>query len=72
MEFTSQQTAALNAIKNGQNVLLTGPGGVGKSTIIKQLLKIKPGVFITAMTGAAATFSIMYRSCKRYRRIYGI
>jgi ATP-dependent DNA helicase PIF1 len=60
MLFTNDQQSAISAIKRGRNVMITGPGGTGKTTIINHLLTIKdvldPGrrLGITAMTGAAA------------------
>lgn len=48
--LTDEQRNVIEAIKSGSNVFITGPGGVGKSTIIRDL----ENVAITAMTGAAA------------------
>jgi ATP-dependent DNA helicase PIF1 len=58
MIFTNEQVQILNAIKSGVNVFITGPGGTGKSTIIKHVanetrMKEIP-IGVTAMTGAAA------------------
>lgn len=67
MIFTKEQLEIIQAINNKQNVFITGPGGTGKSTIIKYLanewttLEMDPWeqrrvrtIGITAMTGAAA------------------
>jgi len=61
MLFTKNQNSTISAIKDGKNVMITGPGGTGKTTIINHLLKIKDQLMhvnhdlgITAMTGAAA------------------
>lgn len=65
MIFTNEQRQIIKCIKNGQNVFITGPGGTGKSTIIKHLIDINAQenqsflgpdktIGVTAMTGAAA------------------
>lgn len=61
MLFTNDQLSAIGAIKNGKNVMITGPGGTGKTTIINHLSTMKDvarprGAYmgLTAMTGAAA------------------
>jgi ATP-dependent DNA helicase PIF1 len=61
MLFTNHQLQAIDAIKKGKNVVITGPGGTGKTSIINHLFSIKdtlmnPAYYmgITAMTGAAA------------------
>jgi len=53
------QCAAINSVLNGENILLTGPAGTGKSfTIekIKQIFthKLKKTIGITSTTGASA------------------
>ena len=59
--FTNDQISAISAIKKGKNVMITGPGGTGKTTIINHLFTIKDVLMdpvrylgVTAMTGAAA------------------
>jgi len=57
MIFTKEQLEIIQAINNKQNVFITGPGGTGKSTIIKYLANewtTMRTIGITAMTGAAA------------------
>lgn len=58
MIFTDEQLKIIEAINKKQNVFITGPGGTGKSTIIKHLATDDSFYFntigITAMTGAAA------------------
>lgn len=41
-------------IQEGRNVFLTGPGGCGKTTILKNLKKKYPYMILTALTGVAA------------------
>lgn len=52
------QRAAFDAIMRGRSIFLTGPGGTGKSFLIKEIFDQlnKPGhsVGLTAMTGCAA------------------
>jgi ATP-dependent DNA helicase PIF1 len=56
--LNSGQRAAFDAIMEGRSIFLTGPGGTGKSFLIKEVFDQlnKPGhsVSLTAMTGCAA------------------
>ena len=53
--FTKLQQAAYDAIMSGQNVCITGSGGVGKSYIIQQIREqIKNETLFVAPTGIAA------------------
>ena len=37
MDLSAEQHTALEAFRNGDNVFLTGPGGSGKTALIKEL-----------------------------------
>jgi ATP-dependent DNA helicase PIF1 len=58
MPLNNGQQKALNTILEGHSVFLTGPGGTGKSFLVKRIveeLKLrKKHVSITALTGCAA------------------
>ena len=53
------QTLALNILKSGKNVFLTGSAGAGKTHVLNQYIKYlkarKVPVAVTASTGIAAT-----------------
>lgn len=53
MEFTEEQKFILEQYKEGKNIFITGPGGVGKSELVKTLCEMKKSV-VTATTGCAA------------------
>ena len=51
------QEYALQCYENGENIFLTGPGGTGKSSLIRLMLEYTPKkkkVQVCAMTGCAA------------------
>jgi ATP-dependent DNA helicase PIF1 len=58
MNLSPEQELALKEYISGKNIFLTGPGGSGKTEIIKQMVKIGEergrGVQVCALTGCAA------------------
>jgi ATP-dependent DNA helicase PIF1 len=53
MELNEEQQYAMNLYKEGASFFLTGPGGVGKSYVIRAIAQDE-GVHVTALTGCAA------------------
>jgi ATP-dependent DNA helicase PIF1 len=58
LTLSLEQETALSAFKAGQNVFLTGPGGTGKSALIKLMVEHakeqKQPIQVCALTGCAA------------------
>lgn len=58
MELSKEQNEAFNKYLEGKNIFITGPGGVGKSAIIKLIYehsnKNNKNISVTALTGCAA------------------
>lgn len=57
MELSTKQKQVYNLVLSNHNVFLTGPGGTGKTALIKVIydsLKTKKNIQLTAMTGVAA------------------
>lgn len=52
--MNSDQLFAFNLVNSGKNIFITGPGGVGKSYLLKQIASNYKNVFATASTGVAA------------------
>ena len=58
MKLSPEQTYALQAFENGNNIFVTGPGGTGKTALIQHIVKHcennKKKVQVCALTGCAA------------------
>ena len=52
--LSEKQRIAFDAIRDGHNVFLTGPGGTGKTFLIGLIKESLSNVAVTAMTGCAA------------------
>ena len=52
--LSEKQRIAFDAIRDGHNVFLTGPGGTGKTYLIGLIKESLSNVAVTAMTGCAA------------------
>ncbi len=54
MNFNEEQRAAIDLIRYGRNVFLSGAGGTGKSSIIREAIRGMQNVVLLAPTGGAA------------------
>lgn len=55
MELSDEQIEILRRFEKGENLFITGPGGTGKTFLIKEMLKVcKRSVQVCALTGCAA------------------
>ena len=58
MELSSEQISVLATFRKGENIFLTGPGGTGKTYLIKEIHEIAKktdkNIQICAMTGCAS------------------
>ena len=58
MELSLEQEQALRVFNTGQNMFLTGPGGTGKTALIKKMVEIckttGKKIQVCALTGCAA------------------
>jgi ATP-dependent DNA helicase PIF1 len=55
MSLTKEQEQVMNYVEKGHSMFVSGPGGVGKSYLIKCIYDTFDSVTITALTGCAAT-----------------
>lgn len=53
-QLSEGQIKAIESVKSGDNVFITGPGGVGKSFVMQQIRKDIQGITFTGSTGIAA------------------
>lgn len=55
MKLSDEQNEILRRFEKGDNLFITGPGGTGKTFLIKEMLKVcKKSVQVCALTGCAA------------------
>lgn len=55
MEFSEEQQIAYNKYLNGDNIFITGPGGTGKTALIRHIYKNASNrIQVCALTGCAA------------------
>ena len=57
MKLSIKQQLVFDSVINGNNVFLTGPGGTGKTALIKEIynkIHNSKNIQLTAMTGVAA------------------
>ena len=55
MILSNEQEYAINKFTEGKNIFITGPGGTGKTFLIKEMIKrTSKKVQVCALTGCAA------------------
>ena len=55
MSLTTEQQQVMDYVGQGYSMFVSGPGGVGKSYLIKHIYSTFENVVLTALTGCAAT-----------------
>lgn len=54
MILNEKQSYSIDVAKNGDNLFISGPGGVGKTTVVHNIERIDPNTVIACPTGIAA------------------
>lgn len=60
MPMKKKQEVAYNHMKNGKSVFVTGPGGTGKTAIIKHFVKMYKNIINIGVTSTTGTSAILF------------